>query len=288
MRQDSYAQVNQSYEFLRQRAASGEEFSLTELMDATGWTRTNAKTNISKRMSEFVVRRGRGRWVALPVIERVRRDDYARLFSQSNRLFGDYELWLYPDLIIYDFLMPLTREDRLRESLDSLFYRDRLEQRLRELGAEVVAREFERHQGEQDGDLFARVAAAAGDAFVGYSISHVSGRFRMRDLMTTSEAACIPLNEQGYLADETTAVVRFIMRVSATEQRVADGGDALTFDFGVNDATRALADAERNRIRWLFLNVFAKAVVMTVNYEEEIWLLEQGAEMRLWVWKRRE
>ncbi|MCE5238859.1 hypothetical protein LLH23_10250 [bacterium] len=291
LRRPDYTQVWLSYDFLIEQAKSGRAFTVPDLMKATGWSRDNCRTNLSKRMSEFVERLRPGTYRALPIINRVRKADYARLFSQKNLLFGVYDLWLYPDLVIYDFLMPLTREDRLRESLDRLFYTDRIAQRLREIGPERIRRRFLAQEHETDDELVGRVARLAGEAFVGYSISHVNGRFRMHEPMDAKAAAAIAHNEQGYLADETTAVVRFIMRCSATACKQPPESDQLDLDLEDDPDMEAQAQAaveqERKRTQWLFRQVFAESVVMTVNYEEEIWLLEQGPHMRLWVWKRR-
>lgn len=69
-----------------------------------------------------------------PKMLRVRYDDFKELLYQNRRLFTDYILEVSSSILIYEFFMPLSREDRLREALDNLFYRDTIEQRIQEIG----------------------------------------------------------------------------------------------------------------------------------------------------------
>jgi len=94
--------------------------------------------------------------------------------------------------------------------------------------------------------------------FVGYSIGHVSGRFRNEDLATRDEAAKIE-KLRRYLTDETTAVTRFIFP--------CEGED------------------EVERVRWVFDHLFVNSIIQVVNGEDEIWMVESGIRNRLHIWR---
>jgi hypothetical protein len=102
-----------------------------------------------------------------------------------------------------------------------------------------------------------RVAAWLSTKFVGYSISHVSGRFRAESLSTMHEAANLEAKGLRYLVDETTAVTRFI--------------------FPCDD------DAEQ--VAWFFKELFINAIIQLVNGEDEIWMVESGLRNCLHTWK---
>ncbi len=269
-----------SFQFLRDAAETGREFSVAELASAAGWTEGNTRTNLSKRLRDFVRRVGRGAYRCDPVILRVTLEEYGSLFRQSNRLFADYAPSLYSDVIVYEFFLPLTHEQRLRDALDDLFYRDRLRRTLREIGMGKIEEAFPREEGETDDELVERVVDRAEQVFGGYSVSHVQGRFRMAELMTIAEAAQYETAGNRYLVDETTAVVRFIAPCPSS-QYLPPAQLPLTDPVG---AVRS----ESNEIRWLFLQVFAKALLRVVRQEDEVWLLESGAESGLYIWRRAE
>jgi hypothetical protein len=125
--------ITQAFDFLTEHARSQVPFSLEELSNAAGWTLDNTKTNLSKRLGDLV-RKKDGKFHVKPEILRVRLEDFKDLFRQKQRLFIDYLLKVTPSVLIYEFFMPLAREDRLREALDNLFYLDTVEQRIREIG----------------------------------------------------------------------------------------------------------------------------------------------------------
>jgi len=65
--------------------------------------------------------------------------------------------------------------------------------------------------GEAAGAFYARVVKLAAERFGGYSVSHVSGRYKAAQLMTRHDALDHVTKGGRYLIDETTAVVRFII-----------------------------------------------------------------------------
>jgi len=105
-----------AWEFLTERARDDASFSVEDLAAAADWTPANTRTNLSKRLGELVHKEGT-RLYARPEILRVRYEDFEDLFRQKQRLFADYVLNETASVLVYEFFMPLAREDRLREAL---------------------------------------------------------------------------------------------------------------------------------------------------------------------------
>jgi hypothetical protein len=112
-----------------------------------------------------------------------------------------------------------------------------------------------------------------GEKFGGCSISHVSGRFRAAKLMTQSQAHTYSEQGEGYLVDETTAVVRFIVPYRATMiVRKSDRAE--------NSRLRDLETEERQTV-FLFEKLFVNAVTVATATQDQIWVLEHGKKPRL-------
>jgi len=92
-------------------------------------------------------------------------------------------------------------------TLDALFYKDTIKFRLNLLDPLLLRAQFPAARGRIERRLLERVCQFVGGKFGGYSILHVSGRFRAAQLMTQVEGK----KAERYLVDETTAVVRFIV-----------------------------------------------------------------------------
>ena len=195
----------------------------------------------------------------------------------------------YDELVTFDFLLPLTREDRLRRALDDLFYADTIARRLGQIGLARLAAVVPREPGLDDERYVARIVELVADRFVGYSISHVAGRYRAAGLMTRREAGDLLAREGRYLVDETTALVRFVARCNASRRSYDPHAGPLLGapDEEPGDPERdAAVRAEVRLIEVLFLELFAEAVVHAVEGEDEIWLVESGPTRRLYVWER--
>jgi len=265
-----------AYAFLHECLDRDRAFTAEELCKASGWSRETCGAYLSKKLEEFVYAAEDGYRVA-PRFRRVRTDEFLDLFEQKRRLFASYGRHLYPHVIVYEFFLPLSHEQQLREALDDLFYADGLRQRLEEIGLDRIEEAFPRSEGETDEQLLERVTARAGDVFGGYSVHHVSGRFRAASLMSYEEAAgAQSRREEPYLIDETTAVVRFIAPFGAEARREAQAE--------LPGASDDCPEREAEEIRWLFLEVFAGAVTRQVRGEDEIWLLESGDRTGLYIW----
>src|SRR5438105_3318322 len=81
--------------------------------------------------------------------------------------------------------------------------------------------------------------------FVGYSISHVDGRFRSAGILAHDEVAKLQERGERYLVDETTAVTRFIFPYQSVD--------------------------ELERVRFLFQELFVRSIIQLVDVEEQIW-----------------
>jgi hypothetical protein len=282
-------QIEASFGFLLDRARDRRAFSVEELGDAAGWTDENTRTNLSKRLSELV-RAKVDRLYANQVVLSVTWSEYRDLFRQKQTLFIQHKRARFPRVIVYEFFMPLTREDRLRRSLDNLFYKDTIEQRLNEIGIDTARAELGMNDDATEAEVIQAVCELVGEAFGGYSISHVSGRFRDGELRSHAEVAERPSHAGPYLVDETSAVVRFILPLSSTKELVppydqrrlfaSDAGEA-----EISPEAEAAAREEARRIRWLFMNFFAEPVTKVVR-EDEVWLLESGMRSALHIWSR--
>lgn len=276
-----YEYIEKAYKFLVERAKSGKGFSVAEFAGATGWTESTVKTNLSKKLKDVVEPHGklhRARREFVGVTEEQFRD----LLSQTRHVFSSYARRAYSHVVTFEFLLPLTQQTRLREALDALFFRDQVEKRLAEIDLRRLEK-FVPRDAKQTGEVYRdSVIAEINRLFGGYSIGQVSGRFRTHDLMPKSEA----WRRDRYVVDEETAVVRFIVPCSSTRIDVKDGDDAADIVAKAAQKNEDNAKVEAGRIRGLFFEFFVEAIVKRIHNEDEIWLLENGVESRLYVWSR--
>jgi len=278
-----YERVVKAFEFLRARAVDQVPFTVQDVMSATGWTESSVKTYISKQWRDVLASNGGGYRVK-PEFRRIGEADFKRLISQKRKIYSQYRRVEYGRVVTYEFLLPLTRENELRASLDDLFYTDTVKRRILEIGLPEVSKWVPREQDEKEVEYLDRLSSTLAEKFGGYSILHVHGRFRACSIKSRQEAAEMILDDERYLIDETTAVVRFVIPVEVTKN--IDSGLAGGFTF-VDSASASDIDAEVDRIRTFFFNLFAEAIVRTVQGEDEIWLLEDtGSSRRLYVWER--
>lgn len=273
--------IRRAFDFLTAKARDGQGFTRQELAEAANWTQENSNTNLSKRLRELV-REEDGVLFAKAEMLKVRLSDFQDLFRQKQRLFTDYELKVTPSVLVYEFFMPLAREDRLRETLDSLFFTDTIDQRIREIGVENIREAMGLGYAYSPEQISSFVHDFVGNTIGGYSLYHVNGRFRADSLASRAEVAQRSLALGPYIVDETTAVVRFILPVEVPEVTVVQNGLFEPAQISTSASDRA------EQMRWLFLNFFAEAVTHMVKKEDEIWLLETGMRSALYRWIRKE
>lgn len=265
-----------TYGFLLDHARSQELFTPGQLGDAVGWTGTTPNTYLGKQLKSVVEKVGAKYRVRRNFIY-LKEDEFVKRTSQKESILPSYVRTSHDSVLTYEFLMPLTREDLLRQGLDRLFFKDTLEEQLNLLDLDAFEEVIPRIANEAPEGYARRIARKVSKYFGGYSITHVSGRFRVCDLISQAEAV-----GKRYIIDETTAMVRFIIPLDAAS-RIHDQ---------VFCPTRTPVNAEGDvteevtLIRALFFTIFAEVVVHSVQGEDQIWLLETlHGHQRLYTWE---
>ena len=136
-------------------------------------------------------------------------NEFAKHWSQTSRILADYEAVQKKEFICFQLLLPLSNELILRQALDDLFYTDRLVRRIKVINKSEILRKFPMEGSESESAYYNRITSEFAKLFGGYSISHVNGRYRGLDIVTSAEAADL-IMKRGitYLFDETTAIIR--------------------------------------------------------------------------------
>jgi hypothetical protein len=204
-------------------------------------------------------------------------DRFQKHVTQVRSVSSDYSTLTFDNVIIYEFFMPLTNEEQLRTSLDALFFRDTILARLKALGVQKLSQQFPRNPKEPTDAYFDRALVWISNTFGGYSISHVSGRFKAGGIMTIAQSAQVQEDGGRYLIDETTAIARFVFPVGTPAKQTPPLTSDHFFDaFVQHPASSPATEAEATRIRWFFGVLFVQSIVQVINGEAEIWMLESG------------
>jgi hypothetical protein len=241
-----------AFAFLREHLQSQEPFTLDEFIAATGWEKPGTvNTYLRKQYKGLIEKVDNTHFRVTDAFWKfVTWRKFKGHVTQVRRVVTNYEPKT-SKILIYDFLMPLTNEEHLRMTLDSLFYKDRVLARLRTIGIPHLSPTFPKAAGVTDDHYFASILDFIKEHFIGYSISHVDGRFRSDTLLTQDQAAALQKRGERYLIDETTAVTRFI--------------------FPYQD------NVELGMVKFLFQNLFIRSVIQLVNGEEQIWIVVRGS-----------
>src|SRR6266516_2291389 len=255
-----YDSQRAAHKLLLKHLQSQEPFTLEEFIRVTGWDEPGTyKTYLNKHYKGLTESAGHNKY---RVTESFRKLVTWRKFKQHvtqvRRVVTNYTP-TESAVLIFDFLMPLTNEAYLRTTLDALFFKDTLLARLKTIAAVELQRPFPRGGGVTDDDYFGEILRFIEERFVGYSISHVDGRFRSGKVLTQDEVAEFQKLGLKYLIDETTAVTRFI------------------FPYQNED--------EPEKIRYLFHSLFVRSIIQLVNGEEQIWMLESGPQSKVHIWQ---
>jgi hypothetical protein len=272
-----------AFQFLSEHFSSQEPFSQDDLCAVTDWQRKTFPTYWSKHYKTFVVPVGKNRFrVSESFRPFLSWERFREHVTQMRRASSDYSWSVYGNLLVYEFFMPLTHEGALRTTLDALFFKDTLLTKVKALDRKALEQRFPREPEEGDDTYFERLCAWISKRFVGYSVSHVSGRFRAEEIATHQDAALVENQGRRYLIDETTAVVKFIFPFGEpkTVPLYAESDEADAEDEEVPSASK-----DAKQIDWLFHELFVKSVVQVVNGEAEIWMVESGLRNRLHIWK---
>jgi len=261
-----------AFEFLREKYGTQELFSLDQFQTAAGFTDESIGTYLSKQFRDLLVEVSPDQYrVSLAFRQYATWPKFRdNVVTQNRILTHEYSGSSYENVVMFEFFMPLRNEESLRVALDGLFYKDSIKFRLRTINETDLKRQFPKELIESDEDYYERICAWLADRFVGYSISPVSGRFRVGELKTRAEVLKQESNTPDrYLADETTAAVRFIFPCKGKPPAAG-----MPLSGGYEEALRE----EAGSIRWFFNQLFVQSILEVVNGEDEIWLLERDAK----------
>jgi hypothetical protein len=279
-----------AFEFLRKHAESQTGFDIDQLASAAGWTKVSARTYINKKWKDYLREKkqnGKKIFTVQKSFLRLTQQQFLAQFTQKETIRTAYERAKHVSFVQFEFLLPLTREDKLRRALDDLFYKDTMTARLHDIGLENMVRLITREEREAEEKYVDRVCHAVAERFGGYSVTHVQGRYKAWELLSRREAGDLIAEDKQYLIDETTAVVRFIVPCRTGRTLFADDFDSVNEAICEPDTLHATdLQNEVALVRALFFHFFVEAVVGTVQGEEEIWLLESGHTNRLYRWMR--
>lgn len=202
---------------------------------------------------------------------------------QNRKEGADYSIFCHDHIVIFEFILPLTNEGQLRSALDALFYKDSVMKRLESIEIKDLEKYFNSSgQGDYD-SLYETVCTWISEKFTGYSISHVSGRYRAEDLCLLQDAHRFIKEGGNYLVDETTAIVKFIFPLGESTQLNDFSFDSDLEETELSSSREILK--EYAKIRFLFFKLFVQNIIEVVSEEDEIWMMESGLRHRLYSWR---
>jgi hypothetical protein len=256
-----------AHAFLLDHFLSGRTFTLDEFRRATGWDKAGTlNTYLRKQYRGLIENIEGGPLISekghYRVTESFRDLIEWRSFRQhvtQVRVVLKEHARVRSKVLIYEFLMPLTHETALRTTLDNLFYEDTLIRKMRAIHPDVLGRCFSKRSDQSTEDHLNQIMDFIGAHFVGYSISHVDGRFRAVGILPYEDVAVLLKSERRYLIDETTAVTRFIFPYNT--------------------------DEELDKLRFLFHELFVKSMIVLAKDEQQVWMIESGPEQRVHIWQ---
>jgi hypothetical protein len=167
-----------AFNFLRKHLQTQELFTIDEFRDATGWKKPGTlNTYLAKQYKGLIEKVGDKYRVSEAFRKFVTWRKFKQHVTQVRRVVTNYDP-SSSQVMMYDFLMPLTNEAYLRTTLDALFFKDTILARLKTIGTADLKNNLKKFATLSDGALYDSVLAFIEDHFAGYSIFHVDGRFR--------------------------------------------------------------------------------------------------------------
>jgi hypothetical protein len=257
-----------AHTFLLSHFLSGDRFTLDEFRRATGWEKPGTlNTYLRKQYKGFIENTSGGSLTSetdsFRVTENFRKFVDWRKFRQhvtQVRIIPTSHAKERSKVLIYEFLMPLTHETELRVTLDTLFFKDTILRKLKGILPLELQSHFARAARQTDDAYLDGIVDFIAQHFVGYSISHVDGRFRAVGIRDYDEVAALLKTGQRYLIDETTAVTRFIFPYTSDEQL--------------------------RTLQFLFHELFVKSMIEAAEDEQQVWMLESGSDLqRVHIWR---
>jgi hypothetical protein len=264
---DKTATQRAAHTFLREHFLSGETFTLDDFRKVTGWQKSGTlNTYLRKQYRGLIENIDGGPLISetahYRVTEAFRRfvewKHFRQHVTQVRIVLTSHER-VRSKVLIYEFLMPLTHETELRITLDTLFFKDTILRKLKAIRSKDLEAHFPRDASHTNEEHLNKIVDFIGGHFVGYSISHVDGRFRAESIRDYDAVAKLLKGARRYLIDETTAVTRFI------------------FPYEDNQ--------ELESVRFLFHELFVRSMIGLAEGESEVWMLESGPEQRVHIWR---
>lgn len=247
------------FDFLREKLEKQDTFTISELKGSTTWTEKTWKTYLPKQLAVFLKQVAGNKFRVSEAFRPYSQwSRFRKHVSQVRAAQPTYAYEPAPNVLIFDFYLPLANEEHLRSTLDSLFYKDTILRKLTWEDKKQIERHFPSGPNETPEAFYERVCDWISEKLIGYSISHVSGRFRARKLSTRAEALEASTRGDRYLVDETTAVTRFIFPCKGTD--------------------------EAEQVTWFFKLLFVDTVKELVSGEDEILMLESGLRNQVHRW----
>ncbi len=278
------------FDFFQMHARNETKFTIEELRILGGWpTSETPRTYISKQWKDFLQKVGKNEYSVRKDILSVDEAEFEKNFSQRRKSVAEYNRVMHENFIQYEFLLPLSKEAKLRRALDELFYKDTLINRIEEAGLENITQIIQREENESDSQLKERIAKVVSGYFGGYSISHLNGRFRASEIVEIKEAANYLSQNKRYIIDETTALVRFVIPCETSQKDFSEDFSSIIKALK-NSESPAVEDLDKevNKIRCLFFFFFVESIVKKILDEDEIWLIETGrGSQRLYRWQKK-
>ena len=263
-----YDSQRSAHKFLVDHLLSGQPFALKEFLHVTGWTKPGTYKTYLQKQYGGLIESVDGVPLRMNPTEQCRVTEafrklipwrkFRQQVTQVRHIATTYEP-LKSEVLIYDFLMPLANETHLRTTLDALFYKDTIIAKLRTIDDSKINDHFPRVSGQSDEKYFGPIIGFIEDHFVGYSITHVDGRFRSVGILNHDEVGRFQQGGERYLIDETTAVTRFI------------------FPYRSED--------ELKKVQFLFQELFVRSIIQLADSEEQIWMLENGPQRLVHIWR---
>lgn len=278
MEDPKYQNYRKIHEFLVPKFYSQETFTKDDFKDFVSCEKDSTfNSYFGKKIKIFLREVDDGYKINYKFRKCLEIDDFIDHMSQSEKSHSSYYRISHHNVIVFDFYLPLTKENELKEELNYLFYLDTIIQRLKFIGKTKLIRLFHQNEEESDDEYFKRLGHEIAEIFIGYSINIVQGRFRCNQLLNFDQASERQKHYQPYLIDETTAIVKFIIPVGTgvveKHFKIWEDPDEVSRD------EQILQIAEK--IRKMFRLIFLDAILEIVDGEDEIWVLESGMRTKL-------
>jgi hypothetical protein len=75
---------------------------------------------------------------------------------------------MHTKFVQFEFLLPLTREDKLRRALDDIFYKDTIKMRIQDIGLEALEKVIARESEPSDEMYIDKVCEQVSNKFGGF------------------------------------------------------------------------------------------------------------------------